>query len=142
MVSWMTVGELAERSGVAVSALHFYESKGLIHSVRSGGNHRRYERSTVRRVAVIKVAQQLGIPLADVATALATLPDGRTPTAHDWERLSRAWQAELDERIERLTRLRDTLGGCIGCGCLSLKACKLRNPDDRLGAEGDGARLL
>jgi MerR family transcriptional regulator, redox-sensitive transcriptional activator SoxR len=142
MVSWMTVGELAERSGVAVSALHFYESKGLIHSVRSDGNHRRYERSTVRRVAVIKVAQQLGIPLADVATALATLPDGRTPTAHDWERLSRAWQAELDARIERLTRLRDTLGGCIGCGCLSLKVCKLRNPGDRLGAEGDGARLL
>jgi MerR family redox-sensitive transcriptional activator SoxR len=142
MVSWMTVGELAARSGVAVSALHFYESKGLIHSERSGGNHRRYERSMVRRVAVIKVAQQLGIPLADIAAALATLPDKRTPGARDWERLSRAWQADLDDRIARLTRLRDTLSGCIGCGCLSLSACKLRNPGDRLGAGGDGARLL
>jgi MerR family redox-sensitive transcriptional activator SoxR len=142
MVNWMTVGELAERCGVAVSALHFYESKGLIHSQRSDGNHRRYERSMVRRVAVVKVAQQLGIPLADIALALATLPDGRTPSARDWERLSRVWHAELDDRITRLTRLRDTLSGCIGCGCLSLQACKLRNPGDRLGAEGEGARLL
>jgi MerR family redox-sensitive transcriptional activator SoxR len=142
MDGWLTVGELSARSGVAVSALHFYENRGLIHSQRSEGNHRRYERSTVRRVAVIKVAQQLGIPLADIAAALATLPDKRTPSARDWERLSRVWKAELDERIARLTRLRDTLSGCIGCGCLSLTACKLRNPGDRLGAEGEGARLL
>lgn len=142
MVSWLSVGELAARSGVAVSALHFYEARGLIRSQRSGGNHRRYDRSVVRRVAVIKVAQQLGIPLADIAAALATLPDARTPSARDWERLSRAWQAQLDERIVRLTRLRDTLSGCIGCGCLSLSACKLRNPGDRLGADGEGPRLL
>jgi MerR family transcriptional regulator, redox-sensitive transcriptional activator SoxR len=142
MDGWITVGELAARSGVAVSALHFYEGKGLIHSRRSEGNHRRYERSTVRRVAVIKVAQQLGIALADIAAALATLPDGRTPSARDWERLSRVWKAQLDERIGRLTRLRDTLSGCIGCGCLSLSACKLRNPGDVLGAQGEGARLL
>ena len=136
------VGDVAQRCGVAVSTLHFYESQGLIHSQRSDGNHRRYPRAVLRRVAVIKVAQRLGVPLADIRAALDALPAGRTPTARDWARLSRAWKADLDARISQLCRLRDQLEGCIGCGCLSLKACRLRNPDDALGAQGQGARLL
>lgn len=132
------VGELAERAGVAVSALHFYEAKGLIHSVRSGGNQRRYARSVLRRLAVIKVAQRVGMPLADIAEALNALPAGRTPTAADWRRLSAAWKLELEERIRTLTQLRDQLDGCIGCGCLSLKACPLRNAQDALAREGAG----
>ena len=136
------VGEVAQRCGVAVSTLHFYESQGLIHSQRSGGNHRRYPRAVLRRVAVIKVAQRLGVPLSEIRTALDALPAGRTPTARDWARLSRVWKADLDSRIAQLTRLRDQLEGCIGCGCLSLKACRLRNPDDALGAQGQGAQLL
>ena len=132
------VGELAERAGVAVSALHFYEAKGLIHSVRSGGNQRRYARSVLRRLAVIKVAQRVGMPLAAIAEALNALPSGRTPTVADWRRLSAAWKAELDERIRTLTQLRDQLDGCIGCGCLSLKACPLRNAQDALAREGAG----
>ncbi len=134
----LTVGEVADRSGLAVSALHFYESKGLIASVRSAGNQRRYPRSVLRRVAVIKIAQRMGLPLATIADALQALPEGRTPTVADWRRLSAAWRAELDERIATLTRLRDQLDGCIGCGCLSLRACPLRNPDDTLGASGAG----
>lgn len=137
-----SVGEVARRSGVAVSTLHFYEAKGLIGSTRSGGNQRRYAPDVLRRVAVIKVAQRAGIPLASIGTALATLPAGRTPTAEDWRVLSSAWRAELDERIARLTRLRDQLADCIGCGCLSISACPLRNPDDRLGRQGAGPRLL
>jgi len=132
------VGELAERAGVAVSALHFYEAKGLIHSVRSGGNQRRYARSVLRRLAVIKVAQRVGMPLADIAEALNALPSGRTPTVADWRRLSAAWKLELEERIRTLTQLRDQLDGCIGCGCLSLKACPLRNAQDALAREGAG----
>ena len=138
----LSVGEVAGRCGVAVSTLHFYEAQGLIRSQRSGGNHRRYRRAVLRQVAVIKVAQRLGVPLAEIGQALATLPDGHAPTARDWARLSRQWQAGLDERIAQLTRLRNDLEGCIGCGCLSLKACRLRNPDDALGADGAGARLL
>jgi MerR family redox-sensitive transcriptional activator SoxR len=132
------VGELAERSGVAVSALHFYEAKGLIHSIRSSGNQRRYARSTLRRLAVIKVAQRVGLPLATIAEALAALPSGRTPTVADWRRLSAAWKLELEERIKTLAQLRDQLDGCIGCGCLSLKACPLRNAQDTLAREGAG----
>lgn len=132
------VGELAERSGIAVSALHFYEAKGLIHSVRTGGNQRRYARSVLRRLAVIKVAQRVGLPLADIARALAALPSGRTPTVADWRRLSAAWKQELEERIKTLTQLRDQLDGCIGCGCLSLKACPLRNADDEMAQQGAG----
>ncbi|MEV4778940.1 redox-sensitive transcriptional activator SoxR [Burkholderia sp. LMU1-1-1.1] len=132
------VGELAERAGVAVSALHFYEAKGLIHSVRSGGNQRRYARSVLRRLAVIKVAQRVGMPLAAIAEALNALPSGRTPTVADWRRLSAAWKLELEERIRTLTQLRDQLDGCIGCGCLSLKACPLRNAQDALAREGAG----
>ncbi|TPG16607.1 redox-sensitive transcriptional activator SoxR [Variovorax guangxiensis] len=134
----LAVGEVAARSGVAVSALHFYESKGLIQSARSGGNQRRYPRAILRRVAFIKVAQRVGIPLAEIAEALQALPEGRTPTAADWRRLSREWRAELDERIRTLTQLRNQLDGCIGCGCLSLKACPLRNARDTLAREGPG----
>jgi MerR family transcriptional regulator, redox-sensitive transcriptional activator SoxR len=136
------VGELAARSGIAVSALHFYETKGLIRSRRNQGNQRRYPRETLRLVAVIKVAQRIGMPLATIRGALATLPNGRAPTAADWRRLSAAWKRHLDERIDRLTRLRDSLSGCIGCGCLSMKACPLRNPGDKLSEEGCGPRLL
>ena len=138
----MTVGEVAARSGVAVSTLHFYEQQGLIHSWRNSGNQRRYAREVLRRVAVIKVAQRTGIPLAEIREALATLPENRTPTADDWHRLSTKWRADLDERIERLQKLRDQLDGCIGCGCLSLGVCPLRNPWDKLGEEGPGPRLL
>ena len=138
----LTVGEVAARSGVAVSALHFYESKGLIKSGRNQGNQRRYRREVLRRVAVIKVAQRLGIPLAAIREALMVLPEGRAPTAADWRKLSVRWKAELDERIAKLTQLRDQLNDCIGCGCLSIEICKLRNPWDKLGEQGPGPRLL
>ncbi len=138
----LTVGELAKRSGLAVSAVHFYESKGLISGWRSAGNQRRYSRGTLRRVAVIKVAQRIGIPLATIRDALRQLPDDRTTTKKDWAKLSAAWQCSLNDRIEKLTRLRDSLRECIGCGCLSLKVCPLRNPMDELSSEGPGPRLL
>lgn len=138
----LSVGQVAARSGVAVSTLHFYEAQGLISGQRNAGNHRRYARDVLRRVAIIRVAQRAGIALADIRTALATLPDGRTPTAADWRRLSAAWRGALDARIERLTRLRDQLGHCIGCGCLTLEHCPLRNPHDALGKAGSGPRLL
>lgn len=138
----LSVGDVAARSGVAVSSLHFYEAEGLIKSWRNRGNQRRYPREVLRRVAVIKVAQRTGIALKDIREALATLPDERTPTADDWQRLSKRWRADLDDRIARLTRLRDQLDGCIGCGCLSLGICPLRNPWDKLSAEGPGPRLL
>lgn len=138
----LTVGQVAERSGVAVSTLHFYETKGLIHSQRNAGNQRRYRRDVLRRVALIKVAQRLGIPLVDIGVALSTLPCDHIPTAADWQQLSAQWQRDLDARIEQMTRLRDQLTGCIGCGCLSMQDCPLRNPSDELGAQGAGARLL
>ncbi|WP_169982898.1 redox-sensitive transcriptional activator SoxR [Microbispora sp. H10836] len=138
----LTVGQLSARSGVAVTALHFYEEKGLIRSRRTPGNQRRYPRDTLRRVAFIRVAQRVGIPLRMVGEALATLPEGRAPTREDWERLSSGWRAELDARIEQLVKLRDDLSDCIGCGCLSIDRCVLRNPDDRLGADGSGPRRL
>lgn len=138
----LSVGEVAERSGVAVSTLHFYEEKGLIRSQRNRGNQRRYPRGILRRVAVIKVAQRTGIPLAEIAEALAVLPHDRPLTVKDWSALSRTWRRTLDERIERLMRLRDQLDGCIGCGCLSMQECPLRNPLDTLGAQGPGPRLL
>lgn len=142
LVQGLGVGQVAERSGVAVSTLHFYEANGLIESWRNGGNHRRYSRDVLRRIAVIRVAQRAGVSLKEIAEALKTLPLGRTPNARDWAQLSGRWKAELDARIETLTRLRDELSGCIGCGCLSLKACPLRNPDDRLAAAGAGPLLL
>jgi MerR family transcriptional regulator, redox-sensitive transcriptional activator SoxR len=138
----LTVGQLAARSGVAVSALHFYENKGLIRSRRTAGNQRRYPRDILRRVAFIRLSQRVGIPLSTIRDALARLPDERTPTPDDWARLSAAWRGELDERIERLRRLRDDLTECIGCGCLSLGHCRLANPDDRLGEQGPGPRRL
>ncbi|MBA1431723.1 redox-sensitive transcriptional activator SoxR [Pseudomonas fluorescens] len=138
----LTVGQLAARSGVAVTALHFYETKGLIKSNRNAGNQRRYPRDVLRRVVVIKIAQRLGIPLATIGEALQALPDGRTPTAKDWARLSARWREDLDERINKLSQLRDKLNGCIGCGCLSMEACPLRNQGDQLGERGPGAQLL
>jgi MerR family redox-sensitive transcriptional activator SoxR len=138
----LSVGEVASRCGVAVSAVRFYEAKGLIASWRNAGNQRRYPREVLRRVSIVKVAQRLGIPLASIRAALDSLPKGRTPTDPDWRRLSAGWHAELDGRIERLTRLRDQLGGCIGCGCLSMKECPLRNPWDELAEKGAGPQLL
>lgn len=138
----ITIGEVARRSGLAVSALHFYERQGLIRSTRTAGNQRRYARDVLRRLAVIQVAQRVGIPLKEVAEALRTLPEGRTPTRRDWTRLSAHWRASLDERIAQLTRLRDQLDTCIGCGCLSIRRCGLYNPADAKGADGPGPRLL
>ncbi|GAB2948330.1 redox-sensitive transcriptional activator SoxR [Streptomyces pseudoechinosporeus] len=138
----LTVGQLSARSGVAVSALHFYESKGLISSRRTTGNQRRYARDALRRVAFVRAAQRVGIPLATIRDALAELPEGRTPTREDWARLSEAWRSELDERIKQLSRLRDHLTDCIGCGCLSLETCVLSNPDDVFGEKRSGSRLM
>lgn len=142
ILSELSVGDVAERSGLAVSTLHFYEAKGLIRSWRTEGNQRRYSRDVLRRVAMIKVAQRTGIPLTEIRRALMALPDGRAPTAGDWRKLSARWRADLNDRIERLTQLRDQLDSCIGCGCLSLGDCPLRNPSDELSKEGPGARLL
>jgi MerR family redox-sensitive transcriptional activator SoxR len=138
----LTPGELSQRSGVAVSALHFYEREDLIVSRRTSGNQRRYARETIRRVAFIRMSQRLGIPLARIRDALATLPTNRVPTSKDWARLSAGWRSDLDERILHLQRLRDNLTGCIGCGCMSLKVCALFNPDDVLSANGPGAANL
>ncbi|MEO3975397.1 redox-sensitive transcriptional activator SoxR [Streptomyces sp. CAU 1734] len=138
----LTVGQLSERSGAAVSALHFYESKGLISSRRTSGNQRRYSRDALRRVAFVRAAQRVGIPLATIRDALAELPEERTPDRDDWARLSHAWRGELDERIKQLGRLRDHLTDCIGCGCLSLETCVLSNPEDAFGRQMAGSRLL
>ncbi|MFJ6485088.1 MULTISPECIES: redox-sensitive transcriptional activator SoxR [unclassified Streptomyces] len=137
----LTVGQLSARSGAAVSALHFYEAKGLISSRRTSGNQRRYTRDALRRVAFVRAAQRVGIPLASIRDALAQLPEERTPNREDWARLSEAWRAELDERITRLGRLRDHLTDCIGCGCLSMETCALSNPDDAFGERLTGSRL-
>jgi MerR family redox-sensitive transcriptional activator SoxR len=142
VVRELTVGQLSARSGVAITALRFYETKGLISSQRNAGNQRRYPRDMLRRVALIKTAQRLGIPLASIQAALQTLPQNRPPTTEDWNRLSECWKADLDERINRLTALRNQLNGCIGCGCLSMDACPLRNCGDSLGESGAGPRLL
>jgi MerR family redox-sensitive transcriptional activator SoxR len=138
----LSVGQLAARSGVSVSALHFYERQQLIASRRTSGNQRRYPRDTLRRVALIRVAQRVGIPLAEVAAVLAVLPAGRTPGREDWQRLATSWQADLDERIRGLTQLRDAFADCIGCGCLSIDRCRLANPRDRLATHGAGPRRL
>jgi MerR family redox-sensitive transcriptional activator SoxR len=138
----LSVGELASRSGVAVSTIHFYESKGLIHGSRNAGNQRRFPRAELRRVAVIRVAQRAGISLAEIRETLDTLPANRPVTAKDWARLSKRWKGALEARIERLEALRDQLGDCIGCGCLSLDTCPLRNPMDVMGEEGPGPRFI
>jgi len=138
----LTIGEVARRSGVAASALRFYEDTGLLQSERAAGGARCYPRSALRRIAVIQAAKAVGMPLADLKQAMDALPNRRTPTKADWERLSRAWRARLDERIDELQRLRDGLTSCIGCGCLSLRSCALFNPGDELSAQGPGARRL
>lgn len=142
MARELTVGELAARSGVAVSALHFYERKGLISSHRTGGNQRRYDRDVLRRVAIIRMAQEMGVPLAEVGESLAGLPSGQAPGKDDWAAISAGWREKLTQRIEILTRLRDRLDGCIGCGCLSMERCPIYNAGDRLAARGSGPRLL
>ena len=138
----LTVGQVAVRSGVAVSTIHFYEAKGLIKGWRTAGNQRRYPRVVLRRIAVIKVAQRVGIPLRTIRAALGSLPKDRTPTAKDWAALSGRWKTDLDDRIARLQRLRDELSNCIGCGCLSLDSCPLYNPGDKLAKDGPGPRFL
>lgn len=138
----LSVGEVATRSGLAISAIHFYEAKGLIRSRRNAGNQRRFSRDVLRRVAIIKVAQRTGISLAEIRDAFDTLPASHAPTAADWRRLSASWRESLDERIRCLTQLRDQLDHCIGCGCLSMDDCPLRNPEDELAEEGTGPRLL
>ncbi len=142
MDSLLTIGAVASRSGVAHSALRFYESCGLIQSTRTDGNQRRYHRDVLRRLAFIQVAQRIGLSLEEIGEALRSLPDERTPTAKDWERLSQQWRAQLDERLRLLTELRDELTSCIGCGCLSLATCRLYNPEDRAAGLGTGPRYL
>jgi MerR family redox-sensitive transcriptional activator SoxR len=136
----LSVGEVAGRGGVAVSALHFYERKGLIRSLRTSGNQRRFSADVLRRIAVIRVAQRVGIPLEAVRQAFATLPDERMPTRDEWATMSAAWREELEGRISQLINLKDKLADCIGCGCLSLTACALANPGDSLASEGGGPR--
>jgi MerR family transcriptional regulator, redox-sensitive transcriptional activator SoxR len=138
----LTVGDLARRAGTTVATLHFYEAKGLIRAFRTSGNQRRYFRGTLRRVAVIRAAQQVGIPLAEIGAVLATMPHDRAPTNAEWAAMAESWKTSLDRRIEILTKLRDGLTDCIGCGCLSMELCPLRNPGDRLGRDGAGPRRL
>lgn len=138
----LSIGDVARRSGVATSTLRFYEKRGLIRSVRTAGNHRLYHREMLRRISVIRVAQRLGLTLVQIADALASLPEGRTPTKRDWQRLSKRWQDLLDTRIEQMQRMRDKLTFCIGCGCLSLKSCALYNRDDHVASRGAGPRLV
>lgn len=138
----ITIGELAERSGLAPSALRFYESKGLLSATRTDGGQRRYRRDTIRRVAFILAAQQVGLTLTDIADALAQLPERRTPNQKDWARIANGWRPLLDERIQSLQLLRDRLATCIGCGCLSLETCALQNPEDQAADHGTGARYL
>lgn len=139
---WLSIGEVGERTGVSASALRYYEVERLISSHRTDGQQRRYEREVLRRVSFIRIAQQLGLSLDEIREQLSSLPDGRTPTKADWARLSRSWRPRLDEQIAMLTRLRNTLTDCIGCGCLSLRSCALYNPDDAAGRLGAGPRYL
>ena len=138
----LTIGELAARSGVATSALRFYEEQGLISAERTAGNQRRYTRGTLRRVSIIRAAQRVGLTLDEVGSALAELPEGREPTVRDWERMSRRWRKQLEERIAGLEQLREELTSCIGCGCLSLQRCRLFNPGDAAARLGQGPRYL
>ncbi|MQA07031.1 MAG: redox-sensitive transcriptional activator SoxR [Pseudonocardiaceae bacterium] len=138
----LSIGQVADRSGIPHTALRFYEEKGLIAAERSGGNQRRYARAVLRRLAFIRAAQRVGLSLEDIRDALSTLPSDHAPTKADWARLSRSWRAELDARIDALQRLRDRLTGCVGCGCLSLRSCALQNTDDQLGHFGPGSPRL
>jgi MerR family redox-sensitive transcriptional activator SoxR len=141
-VTFLTIAELSARSGAAPSALRYYEDQGLISAERTSGNQRRYPRYMLRRIAFIRAGRQLGLSLRDIKKALDTLPDGKAPTKAQWSRAARAWQARIDERIADLQRLSDTLDGCIGCGCLSLRTCALYNPEDAASDLGTGARYL
>ena len=138
----LTIGQIAERTGLAVSAVRFYEERGLVHPGRNAGGQRRFAKADIRRLSFIMILQQLGFSLSEIRDCLAALPEGRTPTKRDWAGISRQMRADLDRRIEVMTRLRDRLDGCIGCGCLSLEACKLYNPEDRAQALGTGARFV
>ena len=138
----ISIGTLARRTGLAVSAIRYYETLGLVRPGRNAGGQRRFRRSDIRRLSFVAIAQRLGFPLARIAELLAGLPDGRTPTQRDWARMSQMFRTDLDARIAELERLRDQLDGCIGCGCLSLKRCALYNPGDRARAKGPGPRYL
>ena len=138
----LTIGQVSARSGIAPSALRYYEQQGLVVATRTGGGARRYPRTVLRRLAFVRAAQNVGLSLGEIREALATLPDGRPPTARDWARLSQGWRHRLDEQIAALEQLRDGLDSCIGCGCLSLGRCKLSNPGDLAGSYGPGARWL
>ncbi|BDI60699.1 redox-sensitive transcriptional activator SoxR [Qipengyuania nanhaisediminis] len=138
----LPIGEIARRTGLSVSAIRFYEDKGLIEPIRSSGGQRRFLRSDLRRVSFILIAQQLGLSLGEIRAELARLPHGRTPTARDWRAISAAIRARIDAQIAQLQRTRDRLDGCIGCGCLSLKTCAIYNPGDRLAAQGPGPRQI
>lgn len=138
----LSIGAVAERAGVARSALRFYEAEGLISAARADSGHRRFHRDVLRRIAFIRVAQQVGLTLDEIRSALATLPDARTPNKRDWERLSNGWRPRIDEQIAQLERMRDRLTGCIGCGCLSLQACRMLNPGDEAAAQGPGPRYV
>jgi MerR family transcriptional regulator, redox-sensitive transcriptional activator SoxR len=142
VVDTLSIGALSERTGVATSALRYYEAEGLIHATRSEGGQRRYSRDAMRRVSFIRAAQQVGLTLEEIHDAIAPLPENRTPTQRDWERLSKSWRPRLDAQIHMLERLRDRLDGCIGCGCLSLRACQLLNPGDAAGSHGPGPRYV
>jgi len=142
MDATLSIGALSERTGVAPSALRFYEAEGLIHSDRSDGNQRRFHRDVLRRVSFIRAAQQVGLSLDEIRAALVSLPEHRTPTQADWAKLSKSWRPRLDAQIAMLERLRDRLDGCIGCGCLSLRLCRLVNPDDAAARLGPGPRNL
>ena len=136
----LSIGDLADRTGLSVSAIRFYETKGLVHPLRNAGGHRRYDRADIRRLSFIRIAQELGFSLDRIARSLERLPEGRAPTRADWTKAATAFRGDIDDRIARLTRLRDTLDGCIGCGCLSLRRCALYNPDDVAGRTGCGPR--
>lgn len=139
---FISIGQLAKRTGVAVSALRFYEEKALLHPLRTGGNQRRFLRSDIRRVSFILIAQKLGLGLAEIEEQLAKLPDGRNPTLADWQKISRAMRSAIDDKIRLLNRTRNQLDQCIGCGCLSLQKCQLYNKDDKLGLKGAGPRAV
>jgi MerR family transcriptional regulator, redox-sensitive transcriptional activator SoxR len=142
VASELSIGEVSARSGVAASALRFYERQGLISSARTDGNQRRYDRAVLRRIAFVQAGRAAGVPLAEIGVALSRLPTGRTPSRKDWERLSNRWRDDLDARIETLEALRDRLTTCIGCGCLSIDKCELLNPDDEAAGRGGGAHYL
>ncbi|MGH3516624.1 MAG: redox-sensitive transcriptional activator SoxR [Haloechinothrix sp.] len=142
LANYLTIGQVAERSGVPHTALRFYEDRGLIAAERTAGNQRRYSRAILRRIAFIRSAQRIGLSLEEISEALSTLPSDHAPTKSDWTRLSKQWRGELDARIDALQRLRDSLTGCIGCGCLSLRSCALQNHDDQMARFGPGAPRL